>query len=154
LRRFAPFCLLVGIELPGRWVCRGRTGVLNRRVEFLNRCGKRCLSLSLSIVKVIATGDVKQNDTGYNADRDNKWTTTLLKPVLSFLIEPDHRVVSVLHLLDGDLFLFSCCFRQNAEPPIASTEFRIRQNESRRISRVQTREMHLRSEGCHTRTSI
>src|SRR5262245_31477533 len=117
LRRFPPFCLFVGISLTGRLGCRGLTWVLYRRVEFLNSRGKRGLSFCLSIIEVIVTGDIEQNDTGYDANRDNERTTALLKPVLRFFVEPDHGVVPVLHLLDGDLLLSSCCFRQNSEPP-------------------------------------
>src|SRR4029453_19342351 len=117
LRRLAPFCLFVRIKLTNRWSRRWCRWVLDRRVKFLYRLGKRSLRVSLTIIEIIAAGDVEQNDTCNDTNCDHERTTSLLKPVLSLFVEPDHRVVFEFHLLDGDLLLPSYRLCQNSEPP-------------------------------------
>src|SRR5262249_32406401 len=59
LRRFMPLCLFVGINLAGRRRRRRSRWVLDGCVEFFNRRGKSSRSLCLTIIKVIAAGDVE-----------------------------------------------------------------------------------------------
>src|SRR5215471_10451262 len=117
VRGFVPFRLFVGIKLTGRRRSGWCGWVLDRRVELLYRRGKRSLGLCLPIIKIVAAGNVEQNGAGDNSNCHNEWTTSLLEPVLGLLVESDHRVVSVLHLLDGDLLLPSYRLCQNSQPP-------------------------------------